>query len=113
MDIPPNMLDVLDREIGVGVGADLTNDSFCMPRHLDLTAWVSGGEEADEFRSRVVGEPFIGPGQQPSESMQRVVLAASMSNLLVLDSPADFAGLRVRELHQLERAIGRAPATFT
>lgn len=62
VDIPPNTLDVLDREIGVGVGADLTNDSFCMPRHLDLTAWVAGSEEVDEFRSSVVGEPFIGPG---------------------------------------------------
>jgi hypothetical protein len=58
VDIPPNTVDVLDREIGVGVGADLTKGSVRMPRHLDLTTWVAGSEEAEEFRSSVIGEPL-------------------------------------------------------
>src|SRR5205807_4919650 len=62
-----------------------------------------GGEEPEELRATVVVESFVGLGEQASAPIQRIGLAAAMTEGLVLDPAAALVELLVRELHQMER----------
>ena len=44
MEVAADGGDVLDAEVEVRVGVDLTDDFFGVPRRLDLVVWVAGSK---------------------------------------------------------------------
>jgi hypothetical protein len=46
-----------------------------VPRHAHLAVRVAGVEEPDQLGAAVVVESFVGLGQQPTASVERIVLA--------------------------------------
>ncbi|VAV96282.1 hypothetical protein MNBD_ACTINO02-408, partial [hydrothermal vent metagenome] len=94
---------MFNSEVRVGVGVDLTDGFFCVPRHAYFSVGVASFEETDEFRATFLGEPFIGFGQQAADPIQRIVFTAAVSHCFVLDPAAAFIKFGVGEFHDMER----------
>jgi len=74
-----------------------------VPGHAHLAAGVTRGEQAAELRVTGLVEAFVGLGEQAPGPVERVVLAASVAEGVVLHPPAAFIQLRVGELDHMER----------
>lgn len=73
---------------GIGVVIDRPDDLLRVPRRADLASRVAGFEQPDELRPSLVIEAFISLGEQPSRSVEGVVLVPAVTEGLVLDPPA-------------------------
>ena len=60
MEIVTEAFDELIGETSVGVGIDLADEFFGMPRCFELTAGVTGGEQTHQFGAALDGESLIG-----------------------------------------------------
>lgn len=76
----------VEREGGVANPVDLTDGFLRQPRVGDLAALVARGEQAAAALTGVIDEAFVGRDQHPAGAVQRVVLAAPVSEGLVLDA---------------------------
>ena len=74
-----------------------------MPGHADFAAWIAGLEEADELGPAVVVEAFVGLREEPPAPVQRVVLAASVAERVVLHPAPALIHRGVGDLDQMER----------
>jgi hypothetical protein len=97
LEIPAEPGDEHVGEVRVGVGIDLTDHLFGVPRRFHLTPRVPGSQQTQQFVAAPVVEPFVGFGQQPSDPIQRIVLVAPMPQRFVLDPPAALVEFRVRQ----------------
>ena len=80
--------DELEREARVEVVVDRPPDFLGVPRHAHLAVRVAGVEEPDQLGAAVVVESFVGLGQQPTASVERIVSVAAVAEGRVLDASA-------------------------
>src|SRR5687767_12321002 len=91
------------RRVGVGVAVELANDLLRVPRGADFPVGIAGLEEPDKPRAAAVIETFVGLGQQPTATVERVVLVAPVTERLVLHPATDLVELLVGEFHEMKR----------
>jgi len=57
-----------------------------VPGVFDLALGIAGGQKPEELGAALVVEAFVGLGEEPADPIQRIGLAAPVSDGLVLDS---------------------------
>ena len=93
LEIPAEPVDEHLGEVRIGVGIYLADHLFGVPRRFHLTPGVPSSQQTQQFAATPVVEPFVGFGQQPSDPIQRIVLAAPMPQRFVLDPSPGFVEL--------------------
>ena len=74
-----------------------------MPRDLDVDVFVTSGERCFKPLSLLVGESFLRSTEGVADPVERVVLATSMPEGLLLDASSDFVDGGGAELDNMER----------
>src|SRR5690606_19917042 len=95
--------DELEADVGIGVVVDLADDLLGVPRHAHLALGVARLEQPHELLPTAIVEAFVSSGEEPAGPVERVVLAAPMTEGLVLDPSTDLVETLVRELAHMER----------
>ena len=87
----------------VAVCVELPDGLFGMPGGGHFSVGVSGPQQANELLATGVFEPFLGLGEQAPDPIERVGLATTVPERLVLDTPAGFVELGVGVFDDMER----------
>ncbi len=103
MEILAESVNELGGDVGVVVRVNLADGLFGVPRGLDLVAGIAGAQQAEELGATGLAEPLISSSEQSPDPIQRIVLAASVAEGLVLDPAAALVQLGVREADHVER----------
>lgn len=74
-----------------------------VPSDGDLAVGVARGEQAAQLGLGRLPKPFVSHDQQPSYAVERIGLAAAMTEGLLLNATADLVELVAGQLRQVER----------
>jgi hypothetical protein len=85
------------------VAVELSDGLLGVPGGGDLALRVSGFEQVEQLGSAVFAQALLGHGEKSTSPIEGVVLSASMTERLVLDSTADLIKLGRGELDHMER----------
>jgi hypothetical protein len=69
----------------------------------DLPVRITGVEQPEQSAAAVVVEAFIGSCEEPSAAVERIVLAAAVTEGVVLHPPAALIQLGVGQTDHMER----------
>ena len=90
-------------DLSVGDVVDRADHLLRVPCHAHLASRVAGFEQASELGVAAFVETFVRLGQESACPVERVVLAAPVTERLVLDPPPALVQLGVGELHEMKR----------
>jgi len=102
LEVVAELVDELHGELRVVVVVDGAHHLFGVPGQADLASGVTGGEESRELGLALVVEALVGLGEQTTAPVERVVLAPSVPERLVLHAPSVLVELGVGELDHVE-----------
>lgn len=97
LEVVGELRDVLGSKGRVRDVVDRPDGLLRVPGHLHLASRIPGSQQASSLGVASFVETFVGLGQQAAGPIQRVVLAASMTERLGLDPTATLIQLGVRQ----------------
>ena len=90
-------------ELDVGVVVDLTDDLLRVPREPHLTCRITSSKQPGQPFAAVDAQTLGGHREPSAGPVERIVLAAAMTNEVVLRPSPAFVERGVRQPHDMER----------
>src|ERR1035437_4378002 len=102
VEIGSEALGPFDVEVGILVRVQLSNCFLRVPHGRHVPLGVSGAQQAEQLLPAVVGETFVGLGEEPPASVERIGLVTSVAHGLVLYPASAFVELGVGQLDHVK-----------